>query len=42
MCTLEFKHFKIFNFYDENEGDYNLKYMLDLIFLLINSLKMTP
>ena len=21
MCNLEFKHFKIFNFYDESEGD---------------------
>jgi hypothetical protein len=43
MCNLEFKHFKFFHFYDESEGDYHLRYVLDFDpLLLINSLKLTP
>ena len=36
LCSLEFQHLKTCNFYDESEGDWHLKYALELRVFLFN------
>ena len=38
LCNLEFQHLKTFNFYDESDGDWHLKYALALRVFLFNKL----
>jgi len=38
LRNLEFKHLKTFNFYDESEDDWHLKYALELRAFLFNKL----
>jgi len=36
MRNLQFQHAETFNFYDESEGDWHLKYVLDLRTFAVN------
>jgi len=38
MRNLQFQHAETFNFYDESEGDWHLKYVLDLRPFVVNKL----
>ena len=38
MYNLEFQQFKVFNCYDESEGNWRLKYVFDVTIFFVNTL----